>query len=186
MLAYPLQARQSSKSKIVSIRGKIEGVSDNSIVQPVNVFSYESPARNRAWRVIAAYLWPVTSRASVSADGQYLLEAGLMTDTYTISDFTQIMDPSENRNFAWLSAGYKTEDASTDFLAPQSLNQLPTFTIDPDTVITNDLYITMQTTSTTTSPAREWGYMVVLEQMKIKPMESILQQLKGIGQNDDS
>jgi len=92
----------------------------------------------------------------------------------------------DNRTFGWLQAGMKNVDnGGDDFLAPQSLNTMPQFTIDPDTIIVKELWLSVATKMENQSinGNRDWSYLIILEEMKLTPSESVFQQIKGMGQD---
>lgn len=95
-----------------------------------------------------------------------------------------MLDPTDNRSFGWaLWCGYIREEASGDFISAES-EPMARFCIDPDTYVVKELWISMNsTTESSTSPTRQWGYMVVMEEVKITPSQSIFQQIKGMAQN---
>lgn len=170
--------------RIFSLRGKVLA-NDNQVLANYNVFDYVSPDRTRAWKVQEAYIWPVESSGpNVGTDGFCLLTAMLATDTGKFNH-DELSDPTENRGFAWAMQNYNHRDAPTDFLTPNGfpLNQAR-FLVDPDTVITKELYINIATrTDYDLSSAREWGWMIILEEQKVTPAQSLFQQIKGMGQD---
>tara|TARA_R100000781_G_scaffold106559_1_gene70607 strand:- start:1324 stop:1863 length:540 start_codon:yes stop_codon:yes gene_type:complete len=174
-------------SKTYTIRGTLT-VADNAIMDyPLNILTYSSPDRTKAWKIRKWWMWPKNVRAEIgSQDGQFQLNAALTTDSWLINDAETITDVSENRNCGWLSAGYSIRHGAgaSDFLADQSRGDIPEGIIDEDRLITDRLYIVAQTTSESgTSPSREWNYMVVVDAVKVTPLESVVQQLKGVGQD---
>ena len=119
-----------------------------------------------------------------AADGFLLLQAALGTDQGKFNH-DELSDPTENRLFAWAQQNYNHRDAPTDFITPNGfpLNQAR-FLVDPDTLITKEMYISVGTTTDRDeSKAREWGYMVILEEQKVSASESLFQQIKGMGQD---
>ena len=59
--------------------------------------------------------------------------------------------------------------------------------VDPDHLITKELYINFANTSDTdVSAVRHWGWLIVLEERKITPVQSVFQQIKGMGQDLDA
>ena len=170
-----------------SLRGKFS-VADNAIYQQ-NIFDYVSPDRKKGWKVDRAYFWPLTTRAEAGgSDGQMTAEMNLATDTLGrngAADFVSIMDCSDNRLCAFGASGFSIRNGGpSDFLAYQSLNMLPELTVDPDVIVTKELWINFQSTSeSSTSPTRQWCYMVVLKEVKLTPSESLFQQIKGMGQD---
>jgi hypothetical protein len=166
-----------------SLRGKFT-VADNAI-HTMQIFDYVSPDRTRAWEIDRAYFWPLTTRAEIgSSDGQYNAEMSLSTDSFRVVAFDALMDASDNRICAWGASGFSIRAAGTDFLAYQSLNMLPELTVDPDCLVTKELHLNFQSTSeSTTSPEREWCYLIILKDKKITPAQSVFQQIKGMGQD---
>lgn len=170
-----------------SLRGTIS-FPDNGLGKAVRVFDYVSPDRTRAWRVARAYFWPVGIREDTGsdADGKMLTQATLFTDAIQSAHWNDLSDPTENRAFAWAFwAGYARENGASDFITPECPpNGIAEFIIDPDTLVVKELWIIAGNTKEgTINPIREWGYMIVLEEDKISPSQSVFQQLKGMGQN---
>ena len=175
-------------SKTFSLRGTFD-IADNSLGQHHSIFDYVSPDRKRAWKIREAWIFPRDLRAEIgTGEGQYCIQAHLSTDTWTLSDWPEIVDVADNRQCGWSTSQYVLRAAATDFIAPA--NGIPdcgAFVLDPDTIVVKELYIAAAVASeSTTSPTRSWNYVVVLEEMKITPAQSILQQVKGIGQDVSS
>lgn len=173
-----------NKCRTLSLRGVVSCTDNNRNVDH-EIFNYESPARDTGWRITGAWLWPKTVEGNTSGDHQYTVISALATDTIR---FWTEMDASDNRQCGWLYTGYYARaDNTAEMLVPigTSLPQ-QRFLIDPDTVVTNALYIDLATLAEhTQAVVREFNYLVTLESMPILPAESILQQLKGIGQDID-
>ena len=172
-------------SRTFSLRGTYD-LADNALGQHKNIFDYVSPDRSRAWKIREAWIFPKDLRAEIGgSDGQFCLQAHLATDTWTLTEFDQVVDVADNRQCAWSTSQYVLRAAGTDFLCPA--NGIPAggvFICDPDTIIVKELYIAAAASSeSTTSPTRAWNYVIVLEEIKVSPSESILQQVKGIGQD---
>jgi len=170
-----------------SLRGKLTA-NDNAVTGNHLVFDYVSPDRTRAWKVIEAYFWPVSwHNITLGDDGFMCAAAALATDTYKVN-WNELCDPTENRTFAWGMQTYNTRDASTDFITPNGvplgrMNML----IDPDHLITQQLFINIGTNcDVDVSQEREWGWLVVIEEKKVTPTQSVFQQIKGIAQDIDS
>ena len=166
----------------LSLRGKIL-MPDNQRVQDINLFDYVSPDRTVAWKVTGAWMWPHDVEGNTSGDHQFALTGALSTDTTRNWDG---MDVEDNREFAWIYTGYYIRaDNTTEFLCPiGSPITDQRFLVDEETVITNSLYFSGKTLSEASqSIQREWNYLITLESMRITEQESILQQLKGIGQD---
>lgn len=168
-----------------SLRGKIEGIVTNATGVQTQIFDYVSSDRRRGWKVVEAYVWPITMRTTSggAADGQFSMQACLATDSVRVTA-DNIIDPSDNRYFAWLAAGWKTADGANDGLYPQSLNTMPKMLVDPDPIIVKELHITIASVDETGfSESRDYGYLIVLEEKKLTPEQSVFQQIKGMGQD---
>tara|TARA_R100000781_G_scaffold109679_1_gene74747 strand:+ start:258 stop:794 length:537 start_codon:yes stop_codon:yes gene_type:complete len=174
-------------SRIFTLRGKME-VTDNASYTQEQIFDYVSSDRRKAWKVKRAWIWPITARTSAGggADGQYQMQGILSTDKWTkaTTPVNNVADPSDNRQFGWVQAGYSTRDGPNDFLAPQSMNYFPEFVIDVDTIIVKELWLTISAVDETGNSAkREWAYVIEVEEIKISPEQSVFQQIKGMGQS---
>ena len=169
--------------RVFSMRGKFVGY-DGGVTSNVLVFDYVSPDRRRAWRVDGAWIWPITVRGDVGIDGVVGLNAILSTDTVKINVNT-ISDPTDNRVFAWAQNKYNIRDAEDDFMVSDSgFLRDAQFVIDPDTLVTKELYLSCAMTSDSSlSTEREWGYLIVLREERVSSSESLFQQIKGMGQN---
>jgi hypothetical protein len=169
-----------------SMRGKV-AVNDNGVKANVQIFDYVSPDRTRAWKVIEAYVWPVDWwGVALPSNGFLVACAALATDKGKFNQ-NEIVDPTENRMFAWAQQQYQTREASAavDFLVPNStaLGNMRML-VDPDHLITKELYINFANSSDTdVSQLREWGWLVIMEERKITPTLSVFQQIKGMGQD---
>lgn len=171
--------------RIFSLRGKAD-VNDNQVLANHNIFDYVSPNRTKAWKVIEAYIWPVESQLAIHNNNGFMnLTAALATD---IGKFNkpEISDPTENRLFAWAMQTYNTREGDgSNFITPNGfpLNQAR-FLVDPDTLVTKELYINIANSADKdVSGSRTWGWLIILEEQRISPAESIFQQIKGIGQD---
>lgn len=167
-----------------SLRGKID-VTDKSRTVPIRIFDYVSPDRTRAWKVKQAHVWPITVRANTGSDeGKCTYQFALATDDGFDVAWNDLMDPTENRTFAWTTwNGYLRDDGSDDFIMAE-VDALACFLIDPDTFVVKELWLAgNSTTESATAPVREWGYQIVLEEVKITPSQSVFQQIKGMGQD---
>ena len=171
-----------AKGRVFSLRGKFVGF-DGGVTSNVLLFDYVSPDRKKAWRVDAAWIWPITVREDVGIDGVVGLNAVLSTDIIK-TNINSISDPTDNRVFAWAQNKYNIRDAEDDFMVSDSgFLRDAQFVIDPDTMVTKELYLSMAASSDSSiSAEREWGYMVVLREVKVSAAESLFQQIKGMGQ----
>jgi len=169
-----------------SLRGIITQ-DDNALGQHNQILEYESPDRTKGWRIKEAYLWPKQWLEDIGgSDGQYGLAAHLSTDQWTIAGFNEYMDVGDNRQCAWLDKQMiMRHDASGDMLVPAGGNNfMQRFVIDPDTTVSVALYLAfVGKTEFSTSPSREWNYLIILEETPLAPAESVFLQIKGMGQD---
>jgi hypothetical protein len=133
-------------------------------------------------------MWPKTSRAGTGSDhGQYQLCASVATDIVPSAlSFDEVCSAEDNRQIAWLEAGYQRRNSTVgDFLANSGNNPNPAaFTVDPQHVVAKGLWINCYTTSdSSTSPERDWNYMVILRPKKLDPKETILHLIKNVAQD---
>lgn len=178
-------------SKVLTLRGIIK-VADNAQSVDNQIFSYEANDLTKGWVVEGAFMWPTTTRAGTgSANGQFQLTASIATDTITPIDptdltFDDFCDADDNRQIGWLGAGYQRRDSAVgDFLANSGNSPNPAeFIIDPGHILAQGLYLNMYTTSdSTTSPVRDWSYLVILRPKKLDPKETILHLIKNVAQD---
>jgi hypothetical protein len=171
--------------RLFTLRGKVEGVADGALMANHNLLDYVSPDRTKAWKIEAAWMWPVNYRATAPTDGFLCFTACLATDVLDHPQFEHILDPSDNRLCGWAMQTYNLRDATQDFITPNGvpLHQME-FLVDPDHLVSKELYINFASTSDDdNAPERDWGYMVLLREMKVTPTESIFAQIKGMGQD---
>ena len=175
--------------RIFSLRG-VYTVTDNIQGTQKNLLDYISPDRTKAWKLVRAHVWPkdFTGTASGSTDQAGMAVFTLWTDEANVVVSNELSNAGDNRQCAWSMQQYNTRD-SLEMIFPQGRGEeLPQFTIDPDTLITKELYIQGQFKHDGPTPQanREWNYLIILESKKVTPSESLFQQIKGIGQNIDS
>jgi len=174
--------------RTLSLRGSFT-LADNARITDHQVFIYEANDLTRGWIVKGAYVWPKTTRASIgTADGQFQLCASIATDTIGSAGFDEICDATDNRQIGWIGSGYQMRASSDDFLANSGNPSSPdAFTIDPEHVVSNGLWINAySTTDSSTSPTREWNYMIILQPKKMDPKETILHLIKNFAQDIDN
>lgn len=168
--------------KRFTLRGRYT-LADNAQGAAKNLFEYESPDRTRVWRVVHAEIWPITTRATTGLDGKLQVSGNLLTDFIKNTGFNTMLDPAENRSIGWLNNTYFQRDAGTDFITPEWVTP---FVMDPDHRVSVSLWLRMESTSdSASSPEREWGYIITLEEDKVDPAESVFLQIKGSGQDLD-
>jgi len=137
---------------------------------------------------------------SGAADARALLQTALTTDGYfqetkitnatTARRWERAIGPGDNRTIGWGLTDYGNRDnVSADWImphgaAPDMGNNL---VLDPDRLVTSALYIATFAViegATTIGPF-EMGYCIELEEMTITPIQSLFQQIKGMGQDTD-
>lgn len=170
--------------RLFSLRGKMN-VTDNGVLANHPIFDYVSPDRTKAWKVTRAYFWPVDWwGVAIGGPGFLAAVASLATDTGKFNQ-NEIVDPTENRTFAWGQQTYNHRDDNVHFLCPNGvpLGEMKML-VDPEHLVTKELYINIATaTDVDVTNVREWGWCVILEEQKVSPSESLFQQIKGMGQD---
>lgn len=164
-------------------------MADNALQYDHQIFSHESNDLTRGWEILAAYVWPKDNRAEIgSSDGVMGACFSIATDTIARGglSFDNICDATDNRQCGWAQIFFRLRAGATDFIA--SNNSSPAkFVLDPQTIVTNGLWINSYTTSeSATSPSREWNYMIVLKPKRLAPMVTLLQMIKTRGQDVDN
>lgn len=176
-------------STLLSLRGCFT-LDDNAVITDEQVFQYEANDLTRGWEIETAYVWPRTTRADTgTANGQYQAVFSLATDTIGSASSNEICNAEDNRQCGWLQAGYqRRQSAVADFIANSGNGPNPAeFVLDPQTVVTSSLYLNgFITSDSSTSPTRQWNYMVVLRPKEMQPMQTILHIIKGKGQDVDN
>jgi len=183
-------------SKTMTLRGTVNNVAFGDIPTESLILSYESPDRTKAWKVTGAFVWPKRNAMMDVADNrEYLTNTGsymavLQTDTIARTSPDDFLSSAESRNIGWLNA---TFSQVTNASAGYSINMtagsgfVPTveMLIDVDRLVTNQLFLSIVAWTGVADNAIpiDMEYMVVLEQVKVSNSQSLLQQLKGIGQS---
>ena len=157
------------------------------------LFAYESMDRTRGWRVTYASVWiQELIHGTGGGDSRALAQWTLSTDTLgaviistaaTAREWERRMGPSDNRTIAWGTADYQTrENTNADFLVANRIDS--PMRLDVDRLVTNELWVqAFGVTEGGADLTLQCGYLIELEEVKITPSESVLQQLKGIGQD---
>jgi len=178
-----------AKGRALTLRGTYT-LDDGSIGTMTNILDYISPDRTRAWRLTGAWLWPKEIQAETgTSDGMMGVGAMLSTDFFKVVQFNDQLDAADNRQCAWYYKQYLNRANGTDYLVPNasSIPESCRFLIDEDTLIVKELYLQVMCRSeTATNPSREWNYLIALEEVKVTAWESLFQQIKGIGQDQDN
>lgn len=167
--------------RIHTLRGTISASRAVPIQFPHLIFDYASADQTRAWKVVDICFIQTTPlhAAPVLQKGSKQVHAfQLATDT-GFDD--SVLDASENRTFAWETISCENGgDAAPEVATP--IFHLKC--VDPDHLITDQLYLNYAafTSAAENGIVWEWSYMIRLEAKKISSSESILQAIKGKGQ----
>jgi len=165
------------------------------------IFAYESMDRTRAWRITYGSVWiQELLHGTGGGDSRAMVQWTLSTDTLgpvtissgaTAREWQRRMGAGDNRTIGWTIQDWQTRDnTNADFLTPGfggSGGQGFQLLLDEDRIATNELWL--QAFGVTEGGADlelQCNYYIEMEQIKITPSESILQQVKGIGQSVDS
>jgi hypothetical protein len=179
----------NGKGRFLTLRGTYD-LDDGAIGVQKELLDYISPDRTRAWRLEGAWLWPKDIQEDTGGSSETCgVGAMLATDTFKVTQFNDLLDAGDNRQCAWYWKQYQRRDGSTDYIIPNAttIPESCRFLIDEDTLIVKELYLQVMVRSEgATNPARRWNYLIALREVKVSPWESLFQQLKGIGQDQDS
>ena len=172
----------------MTVRGVIETNMNDSVAGVDLALSYESPDRTKAWRVTGAWVWIDTlAQNTITSNNNPALTACLATDELDAPvRIGELTTASDNRIFGWTQVHYRGFDTEEYFVPNASTPRSNEFLIDFDRIVTNQLYIYALMVSNggvTTPMPIDVNYMISLEEISIKPEQSVLQQLKGIGQD---
>lgn len=150
----------------------------------VNVLTNASPNRTTAWRVMDAKIWVETAEAIgatavVKTGSEFVISTRLQTDNMRTNDLLQADD---NRCFGWFRSSYQVSKGASN-LIHQCLYREET--IDPDHLITDQMFQTLSYMGDNIGESSivTVCWMITLEQVKVSPVESILQTVKGRGQD---
>ena len=178
--------------RVLTLRGTLTSDMNSFRVSETLALSYESPDRTKGWKVTGAWLWiaDVEAQNTISANNNPVLYGALSTDKLTqpvrISTVTSVED---NRLFGWTQVHYRGFDTQNYFVPHASVPADQSFLLDLDRIVTNELYVYagVKTNGGVVTPFPVTiNYMIALEEVKVSPSQSVLQQLKGIGQNVDN
>lgn len=165
--------------RIHTLRGTVAG-DFATPVDPHLIFDYASVDQTRAWKVIDMCFVQTTSMTTSSErSAQQVHTFQLATDT----GFDQErLDASENRTFGWEVITTSNGDNPVPIISCVTYKLR---CLDPDHLITDQLYLSYhpKTVPNENSVVYEWSYMIRLEAQKISTSESILQAIKGKGQD---
>jgi len=172
----------------MTVRGVINTIIDESTAGSDLALSYESPDRTKGWKVTGAWVWIDTLAGNtITANCNPALTACLSTDELNAPvRLGDLSTASDNRLFGWTQIHYRGFDTQDYFVPHASLPESNKLLIDFDRIVTNDLYIyaLMISNGGITDPnPLNVNYMIALEEVTLTPSQSVLQQLKGIGQD---
>lgn len=178
-----------ANSERLTIRGEME-VSPNNKPSELLVFNYESPDRTRGWIIEGAWMWisDVRSPTTLTGDSSANLVANLATDRGAGLTENQLTNSSENRSIGWMQKQWLGKNVQ-DFWIPNSVSLTGCdFLLDLDRIVTNSLFLNayFQHSGTEDIPSLTLSYMISLREISLTPSQSLLQQLKGIGQDIDN
>lgn len=183
MLSSSKEVCEEMTERRLTLRGQFT-IDDNALGTAIQIFSYEAFDMTRGWEIESAYCFPSEIRGTYANDGQYVAQHTLLTDTATFADFDDITDVADNRQCAWNIQGYNGRDGNFISNVGSPMTEACRFVCDPHTIIVNKLFIaTTSVNDTGSSPSRKWNYLVILKPVKMKPEQTILQIVKGQGQN---
>jgi hypothetical protein len=158
------------------------------------IFDYESGDRTKGWKVRFARIWMQECyTGSGGGDSRALIQWALSTDTLgsvtitdgaTAAEWENRLGAQDNRTIGWLTTDYQNRDnASQDFIVPAAGWGSHDLLLDMDRIVTNELWIQGYGITEGNTLDLKANYYIELEEVKISAAESILQQIKGIGQD---
>ncbi|GAI75920.1 unnamed protein product [marine sediment metagenome] len=174
----------------LTLRGSFDTVVNGGFPNdPITILEYANVLDlKKAWKVEGYAVWPVNFRSGVNgATVTASLETFLSTDR-NIIDATNVPiqnNAIDNRQIAWgstlinLGAGDKAMSLQNQAIQNES------FHIDPDHLIQDELnlYLRSASSSDFEGVVRRINYIVYLIEVEITPNESIIQNIKGKGQD---
>jgi hypothetical protein len=169
----------TSRARVLTLRGVLDPFSAEIPLDPQEIFAYESAGQTRAWKVTRLQLWP-----SDFGDGEIwtyqtfpVAKFVLSTDT---GDSATNLNADENRSIGWF---HITHEVGKDQLNISPVHEW--WDLDPDHLVTGRLYIAadMLVHPADNDRVSQWSYLVTLEPRTVSSAESILQTLKGRGQD---
>lgn len=172
----------------LTLRGQFT-IDDNALGiggsnSPTKIFTYEAADMTRGWEIESAYCFPQDIRETYANDGQFVAQHTLLTDVAAYTNFDQITDVTDNRQCGWLITGWVGRDGNFITNNGAAMSEGSRFVLDPHTIVVNQLWIySTSINDTGSSPSRTWNYLVILKPIKMKPEQTILQIVKGTGQN---
>jgi hypothetical protein len=165
--------------RTLTLRGVLDPFSAEIPLDPQEIFRYESAGQTRAWKVVRFRLWP-----NDFGDGETWTYQSKPVAKFVLStdsgDSASSLNADENRSIGWFSI---THDVGKDQLNLSPIHEW--WELDPDHLVTGVLYISgdMLVFPSDNSKDSTWSYLVELEPRTVSSAESILQTLKGRGQD---
>jgi len=165
--------------RTLTLRGELTPFSAETPLQNQQIFAYESAGQKRAWKVTEWAVWPMNL-----GDGESWTFSTFIQHRFILATDTGPRPyaplASENRTIGWIN--YTSE------VGKECLHFSPVYSevkLDPDHLVTGQLFIGGDTLVKPADNDLEstWNYMIKLESRTITPAESIMQTLKGRGQD---
>lgn len=167
--------------RILTLRGQHEFAARGSHEEVL--LTNASPDRTRAWKVIDARIWTLWNGSNATpvhkTGSEYVISLRLQTDTMRRNEE---LPAEDNRAFGWLRSLYRVSQGLGSVVAGE-WNSMEV--IDPQHIISDQLYgcISYSPDSVGENSPSTVCWMITLEQVKIRPMEAILQTIKGRAQD---
>jgi len=168
------------RTRILTLRGVLDPISDEIPLPPQKIFDFESAGSpDRAWKVLRFEIWP--SDFGVGQAWSYQTFPSHKFTLYTDSGGNPaVLNADENRAIGW---AFTTSEVGKDqtCLSPMSDRWI----LDPDHLVTGRLFIGQEacTSIHDNDKYSTWSYLIELDARKVSSAESILQTLKGRGQD---
>jgi len=176
------KSRARTSGRILTLRGKELFTGNGS--REVTVLTNASPNRTTAWKVLDAKIWVESSEATgatavVKTGSEFIISTQLQTDNMRTSD---LLMADDNRCFGWFRSSYQVSKGTSN-LIHQCLYREDN--LDPDHLITDQMFqnLTYKGDNVGESSLVTICWMITLEQVKVTPVESILQTVKGRSQD---
>jgi hypothetical protein len=172
----------------LTIRGTFD-ITANDRPKRDLVFAYESPDRTKGWKITGAWQWMNPKEDNITSNNNPALYGCLATDTLENAvapmETNDIQTAGDNRIVAWHQVHMRGFDTGDYFVLHAATLPESAFLLDLERIVTNDLYIYSNCLANGGGDQTDWqvNYMIALEEVTLTPSQSVLQQLKGIGQD---
>ena len=168
------------RTRVLTLRGVLNPISMEEPLPPEKIFDFESAGSpDRAWKVRRWAIWP--SDFGEGSVWSYQTFPSYRFTLYTDSGAgPKWLNADENRAIGWL---WITGEVGKDQACISPVHR--GVELDPDHLVTGRLFIGQKacTSIHDTTSSSTHSYMIELESMKVSSAESILQTLKGRGQD---